>query len=137
MSEPDTLYYDGDCGLCHGTVKFVAKRDRDGSRFIYTPLQGDLIQQRLDAQVIAGLPDSIVVQRSVDGVLLMKSDAVAYILDRLPGVWPTLGAGLRVIPRALRDFGYGCVARVRKRIFSKPDGPCPMLPPEWRGRFKG
>ena len=37
--EPEILYYDGDCGFCHRTVRFVIALDR-GEAFRFAPIDG-------------------------------------------------------------------------------------------------
>ena len=127
------LFYDGDCGLCHGAVLFVLKRDKAGV-FRFAPLQGETLLEWVPAEARAELPDSLVL-RLEDGVLLTRSNAVAAMLKRLGGPWPVLGFLLRIIPRFLRDLGYDGVAKIRHRLFEKPEGVCPLVPPELRGRF--
>ena len=50
---PERLFYDGTCALCHGAVRFVLARDRDGSAFRFAPLDfhdfGFRIQMRRQA----------------------------------------------------------------------------------------
>lgn len=128
------LFYDGYCGLCHGTVKFVIKHDRLGSAFRFAPLQGSTLERLVPAAQRSGLPDSIVVLTQ-QGSLLVRSDAVLYVLRRLGGRWRALGGILGVIPRSLRDAVYDFVARVRYRVFGRRDNVCPVMPPELRARF--
>ena len=130
----ETLFYDGHCALCHGTVKFVIKRDRTGTTFRFAPLQGETFQALVPAEQRAGLPDSIVI-RTADGMLLARSDAIVRILRRLGGGWRILGAILAAIPRGLRDAVYDFVARIRYRVFGKRDDLCPIVPPALRQRF--
>ena len=50
--------------------------------------------------------------------------------------WCWVGSMLRLVPRKLREWGYGVVARNRYRIFGRYDsGPVPSE--ETRGRFLG
>jgi predicted DCC family thiol-disulfide oxidoreductase YuxK len=125
--KPETIYYDGHCGLCHGLVKFVLARDKN-ERYHFAPLD------RLSADERRGLPDSIVV-RAERGVLV-KSDAALYVLKGLGGAWALLASCARVFPRFLRDFVYDFVARVRYRVFGTRDDMCPIVPPELRKRFE-
>ena len=127
------LFYDGDCGLCHGAVLFVLKRDK-AALFRFAPLQGGTLAELVPPETRAALPDSLVLRQG-DGSLRLRSSAVAAMLSHLGGAWPAIGFLLRVIPRFLRDFGYDCVAKVRHRLFRKPAGACPFVPPELRGRF--
>ncbi|MEM1446913.1 MAG: DUF393 domain-containing protein [Planctomycetota bacterium] len=134
MAETETIFYDGDCGLCHRGVMFVVRRDRDAERFAYAPLGGETFTQALPTEQQADLPDSIVVHTS-DGRLLTRSEATRHILRRLGGVWSLAAAVMGVVPRGLRDWAYQGVASIRHRIFKKPAGACPVLPEDLRGRF--
>ena len=48
MTAPETIFYDGGCGLCHRFVRFVIKRDPDGTLFRYAPLEGAQSVTRLN-----------------------------------------------------------------------------------------
>jgi len=127
------MYYDGRCGLCHRSVKFVLARD-DAARFHYAPLESDGFRRAIPARVRAGLPDSVVIVTSA-GRVLVRSDGLVHVLGRLGGVWGVLGFVLACIPRPLRDWVYDGVAAVRHRLFARPERACPLMPPELRGRF--
>lgn len=130
----EILFYDGHCGLCHRSVKFVIKHDRSGSAFRFAPLQGPTFQAQVPANRRAGLPDSIVVLTQ-SGELLVRSNAFLHILRRLGRGWRILAGVLSVIPRPVRDFAYDFIARIRYRIFGKRDELCPIVPPDLRKRF--
>jgi predicted DCC family thiol-disulfide oxidoreductase YuxK len=137
--EPEMLFYDGHCALCHRSVKFVLKHDRSGKLFRFAPLQGPTFGARvpLDAGLDAKraeLPDSVVVLTS-DGALLVRSNAVLHVLRRLGGGWRILAVVLGVIPRPLRDAAYDFVARMRYRVFGKREDWCPVISPDLRTRF--
>lgn len=134
MKPPDTIFYDGHCGLCHRWVKFVMPRDRDGRRFRFAPLQGPTFAAAVSPEEREALPDSIIV-RTADGQLKTKSAAVLHILRRLGGGWALLGGLGRIVPVFVRDFLYDRVAAVRHRFFKTPNEACPLMPPELRGRF--
>jgi len=133
-TNPELLFYDGHCGLCHRAVKFVLKHDRSGNAFRFAPLQGSTFQSRVFPEQRAALPDSIVVLTDA-GSLLVRSDAFVHILRRLGGGWRFLGGIVDVIPRSLRDLAYDFIARVRYRVFGKRDDLCPIVPPDLRARF--
>jgi predicted DCC family thiol-disulfide oxidoreductase YuxK len=126
--EPEMLFYDGHCALCHRSVKFVLKHDRSAKLFRFAPLQGPTFEARVPADKRAGLPDSVVVLAG-DGALLTRSDAFLHVLRRLGGGWPALAGVLSVIPRALRDAGLRfhrarALSRLRQaRRFVPGDGP--------------
>lgn|SRR5512147_1901587 len=127
----DLLFYDGGCGLCHRWVLFMLRHDPDGSRFRFAPLGGEAWQT---AKVTGDVPDSLVLATS-DGRVLYRSAAVLEIGERLGGRWRTLARMAGLAPRWLLDLGYDGIARIRKHIFSRPAGSCPIVPPDLRSRF--
>jgi len=131
---PELAYYDGECGLCHGFVRFCLSEDRDGGSFRFAPLQGPTFEERVAPEVRANVPDSFVLERT-DGTILVRSSATGHMLCSLGGYWRLLGRLLLLIPRPLRDLGYDTVARFRKRLFAQPEGLCPIVPPHLGGRF--
>jgi len=131
---PETIFYDGHCGLCHRWVKIVMKADKSGERFRFAPLQGTTIQNDLTAEERSGLPDSIIVHTR-SGEVLVKTTAIVHILRTIGGWRGLSGSCLRLLPRPLRDLGYDTVACVRHRLFKKPAAACPLMPPEMQDRF--
>ena len=132
------LLYDGVCALCNGVVKFLMKRDRR-DRFRYAPLQSGLGREVLARFGILEFPDGVVLvvnALTADERLYQRSDAVVASLGRLDGFWRGLGRALGLIPRWLREWGYGVVARYRYRVFGRYDS-CPVPSMEERGRLLG
>lgn len=125
---PDHVFYDGTCGLCHGTVLFLLRRRRR-ERFRFAPLEGETFARRVPAESRAALPDSVVVE-TAEGDLLVRSDGALRLLRRLGGGWSWLAAGLSLVPRRIRDAGYDLVARRRRRWFRRPEGVCPVVEAE-------
>ena len=123
-----TLFYDGHCGLCHRSVRFVIQHDRE-QVFHFAPLQGETASKQLPRD----LPDSMVLL-TAEGVLLLRSDAWVYILRRLGGTWNVVAGAMALIPRPLRDLGYRTVALIRS-VFARPTEACPLVPAESRNRF--
>jgi predicted DCC family thiol-disulfide oxidoreductase YuxK len=130
----EMVFYDGHCGLCHRTVRFVLAEDRSGDAFRFAPLDSDAFRQALPEAERARLPDSIVVQ-TADGRVLTRSAAILHILLRLGGIWRLVGVAGRCIPAAVRDRLYDGIARIRRRVFAAPAAACPILPPHLRARF--
>lgn len=130
----EILFYDGNCGLCHGAVRFVVWADRPGTAFRFAPLGGEAFRSAVPEDRRAGLPDSIVIL-TASGELLTKSEAVAYMLRRLGGGWRAAAWLIEIFPLGLRDAVYDFIARIRHRLFRKPEGVCPLLPPHFRQRF--
>ena len=131
------LLYDGVCGLCNRTVQFVLKRDR-GDLFRFAPLQSEFAAELLRRHRAS--PQNldtffIVLKRGeADERLLVRSDAAAFVLQTVGGIWRVLCSALRVLPRWLRDAVYNLLARNRYRLFGKFDS-CPLPREEDRHKF--
>jgi predicted DCC family thiol-disulfide oxidoreductase YuxK len=126
------IFYDGVCGLCDRTVRFVLAHDPSGAHFRFAALQSDYAAATLAAHGRDA--------RDLDTVCLLdgerlyvKSDAVLAILIRIGGPW-RLAAVVRLLPRAVRDAAYAWVARHRYRWFGR-FGQCAVPPAELRQRF--
>lgn len=116
----DRVLYDGTCGLCHRSVRFLIAEDPTGTSFVYAPQEGG---------------GATVIVETADGRTLTKSDAVIHLTHRLGGLWRVLGFVFALVPRVVRDIGYDFVARVRYRIFGRTKDACPLMPPDLRSRF--
>ena len=129
------LLYDGVCALCNGLVRFLLRRDKTGL-FRFAPLEGAAARELMGAG------------EGAEGVVLVvdalwpaqreyrRSDAVAEALELLGGRWRALGSALRMVPRGLREWGYGVVARMRYRVFGRY-AVCPIPAAGERKRFVG
>ena len=131
---PELVFYDGDCGLCHRTVRFLLARDPDGSLFRFAPLFGETFVREIPESAREGIADSVIVLRR-DGVVLQRAGGVFHALRRIGGVWGMLGTLGGWVPSGLTDWGYDRVGAVRHRLFKRPTQACPVTPAEQRGRF--
>jgi predicted DCC family thiol-disulfide oxidoreductase YuxK len=132
------VLYDGVCGLCNWAVRLILKHDRQ-ARFKFASIQSqyglDLLSQHrytpdtLDSFVL------LIDQGTPDERFLIRSDAALHVGGALGGLWRLLRI-LRILPRSIRDWLYGIVARNRYRWFGKYDA-CPIPEPEYRDRFVG
>jgi predicted DCC family thiol-disulfide oxidoreductase YuxK len=130
---PPQLFYDGSCGLCHLWVRFALAVDPRGeTRF--APLGGETFLRRVPEAEREGLPDSLVMLTR-DGRVLTRSEGVLSLLREMGGLWRALAALVAVVPRGLTDVVYDGVARVRHRVFPRPEGVCPVVPGPARSRF--
>jgi len=127
------LYFDGECGLCHAAVRFLCRR-LERHHISFAPLQGETFRAELPEMADAPLPNTLLLQRP-GAALLLRSDALLSILQELGGGWARLGKMLQWIPRPLRDLPYRLVAALRRWLWPKPKGLCPLLPPEQQVRF--
>lgn len=133
-ARPEWLFFDGNCGLCHLTVRFLAHQDRNGSAFRFAPLGGETFQRTVPPHLRHDLPDSVLLLTR-RGDLLNRSRAVLHALRRLGGAWRLLARVLAVVPRPWADLAYAGIARIRRRLFPPPRESCPRVPPALRTRF--
>jgi len=134
MSEKDGRYivlFDGVCNLCNESVNFIIKRD-PGRRFAFAPVQSvcgqDLIDQFNVPEV--GVDTFLLIKQNH---CYFKSDAALEIAKDLQGAWFLLYV-FKIIPRPLRDFIYGLIAKNRYRLFGKKQV-CMIPSVENKGRF--
>jgi predicted DCC family thiol-disulfide oxidoreductase YuxK len=133
------LLYDGVCGLCQRTVRWMLRHDPEG-RLLFAAQQ-----QPLAAKVFARHALNI---RQVDSAVLisnfatpqehlaLRSDAILGCLTVLGGAWAVLARAARLIPRPLRDAAYRWLARNRIRFFGSA-ALCTLPTPAERARFLG
>ena len=129
----DWLFYDGDCGLCHASVRFVLAEDRSGSAFRFAPIDGAAWRKAFPPGTDA--PRNTVVVRTAQGETLVRASAGLYVARRLGGLWRVLGTLAWVVPRPLRDLAYRGIARIRHLLFRAPSGACPPVSPYLLTRF--
>ena len=129
------VLYDGVCGLCNRTVRFLIRIDRR-QRLCFAPLQGPTAARLAERHRFATDVRTLVYVRDFglkDERSHVRSEAVLRIFADVGGLWSALLL-LRVVPRALRDLVYDWIARHRYRWFGKYDS-CPLPSPEQRARF--
>lgn len=134
MSGGGIVFFDGGCGLCHRAVAWLARRDREGV-LRFAPLEGETFRVRFpEEEARRTFPDSLVY--AVPGQkVLFRTDALIGGLRRL-GRGPSLLATLlALVPRPVRDRCYDAVARMRRRLFARPEGSCPRLSAAAASRF--
>jgi predicted DCC family thiol-disulfide oxidoreductase YuxK len=73
--------------------------------------------------------------RSHDGRMLVKSAAVFYMFGRLGGVYRLIAGVAGVLPQSLLDWCYDGCAKIRRKLFARPPGICPVIAPHLRARF--
>lgn len=133
--EPPLLVYDGDCGLCARSVRFVLRHEGRRRTLRFATLQGPLgatIRARYLETV--GVDSVIWYERTGNAARVrLRSDAVLRVLAYLGGGWRVLGWLGRVVPRAILDRAYDAVARNRRRFMG--DTACLVPTDEQRRRF--
>ncbi|MBL8900133.1 MAG: DUF393 domain-containing protein [Planctomycetes bacterium] len=126
LAGKDLVLYDGDCGLCDRSVRFLLARDRR-DRLRFASLQSPWAPWALARH---GLPptreDSMHVLVDVGTPaehLLLRSSAALHLAAAIGFPWALLRI-FWIVPRPLRDLAYRFIARNRKRWFASPS--CPI-----------
>jgi predicted DCC family thiol-disulfide oxidoreductase YuxK len=126
------LLYDGSCGFCNHTVQLVLRRDRLGT------LRFASLQSPFAERVIEGHPelsgiDSVVWVDPATGQILTRSAAALRVVAYLGGLW-RVALIFRLIPRPIRDWAYGVIARHRHCLM-RTEPHCLVPAEEVRHRF--
>lgn len=128
MAAPALVLFDGPCGLCNASVRWVIARDRH-ERFQFAALESRAARAALEeAGFVGELPDSMVLIEA--GRVQLFSDAVLGVARGLGLPWSLLSAA-RWVPRPLRDGLYRWVAAHRGRR----EQACALPRPDQRERF--
>ena len=122
------ILYDGDCGLCNRSVRFILKHERN-QHLQFTSLQSSFSKKVFsDFNLKNDFDESILFYR--DGKLFSKSKAVLRIVPFLKWYfYPLLIIWL--IPNYIRDMFYDLIARNRKRFSII----CKIPDPKYSKRF--
>jgi predicted DCC family thiol-disulfide oxidoreductase YuxK len=134
------LLYDGTCGLCTRSVRFILRHEPSQSAALhFAPLDGRharaLIQ---DYPELASIDSVFWVEALEAGRserrILIRGQAVLAILSYVGGGWARLGRVLRWCPKIILDLGYRVVASVRRSIPGIAT-PCALPAPSQASRF--
>jgi predicted DCC family thiol-disulfide oxidoreductase YuxK len=145
LSEPQlasgqhVLLYDGECGLCQHTVRWMLRHDPEG-RLLFAPQQWPIAAQvfanhGLD---ITQVNSAVLVSNfgEPQEALVIRSNAILRCLTVLGGFWKVLATMARLVPRPIRDAAYRLLARNRLRLFGTAEL-CALPTPAERARFLG
>ena len=132
----EILFFDGACGLCNNTVRFVLDHERTHT-LRFATLQGAIGESLLRKYPHLQGVDSIVLlipaRGGKDERVLVRSDAALHVANYMGGFW-RLSSVAYLLPRRFRDAVYDFLARHRHRISSlKPS--CTVSHENLRGRF--
>jgi predicted DCC family thiol-disulfide oxidoreductase YuxK len=129
------VLYDGVCGLCDRTVQFLLAEDQSAV-LSFAPLQGETAAGILADRPLTGEVRSVVFVRDLGTprqVILVRSAGALAILAAVGGFWRVV-AGLRVVPRPLRDLVYDWIARHRYAWWGRFEA-CKLPAPAVQARF--
>jgi predicted DCC family thiol-disulfide oxidoreductase YuxK len=136
------ILFDGQCGVCHNSVRFVIQRDQ-ADQFRFAPQQSDLatailIRHGIDREAMLKSNSVYLVRDagSPNERLLTQSDVTVNILSHLGGRWRFLGYLLRAVPKWARNAAYRLFARNRYRMAGRYEV-CPLPAEADRMKFLG
>lgn len=132
-TQGEVVYYDGECGFCHGFIKLLLSEDRT-AHFQYSQLGGEHFNKHIDAGKRETLPTSVVVY-TADGSFKVKSDAVVHCLKALGGFWGVIGHALALLPTCILNGVYDLVGRIRYGLAKRTKTVCPIVHPSLSIRF--
>lgn len=106
------VFFDGECGLCDLSVRFLLKRDKK-NRFLFAPLQGETAKkhQILDSDSVALLEE--------EKTLYREGEAALRILWLLGGAFTLPGSLYFLLPKCVVNGCYRVIAKNRHFLFSK------------------
>jgi len=123
-------FFDGECGLCNGSVRFLLRRDRHG-RLRFADLRGQTAAELLPLELTRELETMVL---RVDGELYSRSTAVLRATVLVGGFVGGLARLMLLVPRPIRDVAYRWLARNRKRL-GAINASCSALSAEEASRF--
>ena len=118
------IYYDGECGLCHGAVKFILRIDTK-NKFYFSPIS-KLIQNEIKI-------DSIILK--INDEVYYEGQAIVTIMENIENNWSYVASILRIIPIDRLNQLYRWISKNRKKVFSKKQYACPNIPTHLKNRF--
>jgi predicted DCC family thiol-disulfide oxidoreductase YuxK len=125
------LLYDGTCGFCARSVRWILDHERD-TEIRFAPLQGPTAARaRARHQRIPQTIDTVVY--ITGGRAYLRSKAFLHAAGHLQAPWGWLH-GLRWLPGFVLDLGYRVIAAVRYRLWGRADA-CELVTRAQRARF--
>ncbi len=125
------VLFDGVCNLCAKSVRFVLRHEMS-STLRFTPVQSST-GNRLMRELGLNPKDAESFVLITGGSAFVRSDAAIHLSAFLRGGWRLIG-WIRIIPRPIRDWLYGVIARNRYKWFGQSDV-CLVPTPELSARF--
>jgi len=125
------VLYDGTCGLCAKSVRFILRHERDHD-IQFAPLQGETAAALRDKypQIPRTLESVVYI---ADDRVFLRSKAFLNAAKHMRAPW-RWGYWMRWFPAFLLDLGYRVIAALRYRLFGRVDV-CDVPSPAQRARF--
>jgi predicted DCC family thiol-disulfide oxidoreductase YuxK len=127
----DLVLYDGTCGLCAKSVRWILRHERDHD-IQFAPLQGETTEAlRAAHPEIPATVDTVVYVH--EGQVYLRSKAFLHLAGHLRAPWRWAYA-FRWFPGFVLNVGYRFIAAIRYKIWGRVDA-CELPSPEQRVRF--
>ena len=120
--QKNILFFDGNCGLCNRSVKFVLRKEKNQD-LVFSPLQSEFAKKTLAAFNLGENLDSMILLQN--GKVYLKSSGALRVTKSLKGLWPSAQA-LLIVPPFIRNFIYDYIAKNRITWFGTADY-CEMI----------
>ena len=116
----NVLFVDGQCLLCNWILIWILKNNKNQT-IIVTTFQGKFAKSLLSENIFKEVVSTVdsVAMLTVDGRLLIKSEAILEILFLIGGVWGKIAYFLNFIPVGVRNVFYMVIAKNRYKWFSR------------------
>jgi predicted DCC family thiol-disulfide oxidoreductase YuxK len=129
--EQSYVIFDGTCGFCNSSAKFIAKKDVS-DRFILIANTSEFGKELLKEHHLELVTShSILLIKS--GIVYVKSRAIRKVIEKIPD-YRFLKLLLRVIPPFIQDLFYDAIAKIRQYLPIKTT--CEIPEQEVRGKFR-
>lgn len=125
------VLYDGTCGLCHKSVQWLLRHERD-HELAFAPLQGQAAAALRTRH--PDIPFEIETVVLIDGDrVYLRSKAFLHVARHLRAPWRWAYA-VRWFPAIVLDVLYRGIAAIRYRVWGRAEV-CDLPAPEHRARF--
>lgn len=130
ISGKTILFFDGNCGLCNRSVKFVLRKEKNKA-LLFSALQSEFADNTLPPYNLKESLDSMVLLEN--GKIYLQSSAALRVTKYLKGLWPLMMVFI-IVPPFIRNGVYNYIAKNRITWFGTADY-CEMMTPELKNRF--
>ena len=124
------LFFDGNCGLCNRSIKFVLRKEKNHELF-FSPLQSEFAKEIFREKNINHNFNTMMLLEN--GKVYNKSSASLRTTKYLKGLWPLM-QGFLIVPPFIRNFFYNILSKNRIAWFGISNY-CDMMTPELKKRF--
>lgn len=114
MQTDTVIFYDGKCGLCSRSVRFIMKRDKK-LLFKFSAFNSEFSKSKIGNNQTE---DYLILFKN--GKIYHRSTAVLKIASKLSGLWPLFYFFI-MVPPFIRDAAYNYIAKKRYKWFGTSD----------------